>query len=310
MRTTLKIVLPLIVSVVVVSLVFAFYQVRTEKRVSKSELSRTAQKRAEDLQDAIEQLPDRSFEKAQQRLVDRFGQREHLKGIIVYNTSGAVVASTQGLTSFFPVRPPAAVQAAEHDSGYGEFTRANNTAIQVYALPLHRNDQASGTLVLVHDASFIDTQVAHTLRDSLLHALVQTLFITGLALVLVRWALMGPLTRNAKWLRTLRTGQPTSPPPPSLPHGGVFEQIHREVTHLARDLTAARATAQEEARLRDSNVAVWTAERLRVSLSSKLQNKPLFVVSNREPYMHVYNNGNNGSIQVIVPASGFVPAVA
>src|ERR1700686_1169288 len=105
MRTTLKIVLPLIVSVVVVSLVFAFYQVRSEKRLSKGELSRTAQKRAEDLQDAIEQLPDnRAFEKAQQRLVDRFGQREHLKGIIVYNTSGAVVANTQGLASFFPAR--------------------------------------------------------------------------------------------------------------------------------------------------------------------------------------------------------------
>jgi alpha,alpha-trehalose-phosphate synthase [UDP-forming] len=309
MRTTLKIVLPLIVSVIVVSLVFAVYQVRKEKRHSKIELSSTAKKRAEDLQDAIEQLPDRASEKTLQRLVDRFGQREHLKGIIVYSTGGTVLASTQGLASFFQARPPAALQAAEHDTGYGEFTRANDTSIHVYALPLHRNGQAYGTLVLVHDASFIDTQVAHTLRDLLLHALVQTLFITALAMILVRWALMGPLTRTAKWLRTLRTGQLTSPPPPSLPQGEVFDQIHREVTHLARDLTAARATAEEEARLRDSNVSVWTAERLRVSLSSKLQNKPLFVVSNREPYMHVYNNGNNGSMQVIVPASGLVTAL-
>src|ERR1035437_3601455 len=28
--------------------------------------------------------------------------------------------------------------------------------------------------------------------------------------------------------------------------GAVFEQIHQEVTHLARDLSAARATAEEE----------------------------------------------------------------
>jgi hypothetical protein len=138
MRTTLKIVLPLIVSVVVVSLVFAFYQVRTEKRVSTNELSRTAEKRAEDLQDAIEQLPDRSYEKALQRLVDRFGQREHLKGIIVYGASGAVLASTQGMASFFQARPPAALRAAERDGGYGEFTQANDTSVQVYAMPLHR----------------------------------------------------------------------------------------------------------------------------------------------------------------------------
>ena len=44
-----------------------------------------------------------------------------------------------------------------------------------------------------------------------------------------------------------------------------------------------------------------------MSLAGKLQNKPLFVVSNREPYMH--ERKNDGSIQVIVPASGLVTAL-
>jgi len=56
-----------------------------------------------------------------------------------------------------------------------------------------------------HD--YIDRQVSRTLRDSLLNALVQTILITGLALILVRWTFTGPLTRTANWLRTLRTGQ-------------------------------------------------------------------------------------------------------
>src|ERR1700687_2029497 len=171
--------------------------------------------------------------------------------------------------------------AAGHDAGYGKFLRVSNTPIHVYALPLHRNGQLVGTLALVHDATYIDRQVAHTVRDSLVSALVQTLLITGLALVLVRWTLTGPLTRTAKWLRTLRTGQ--SHAPPSLPEGELFDQLHHEVTHLARDLSAARATAEEEARLRNTNASLWTAERLRVSLSHKLKNKPLFVIANREP---------------------------
>jgi alpha,alpha-trehalose-phosphate synthase [UDP-forming] len=306
MRTTLKIVLPLIISVVVVSLFFAAYQVRTRKRDLRNDLSRRAEILAESLQENVEPLLDRAPEKNLQRLVDRFGQREHLKGVVVYNSNGAVLASTPGLASFFPARPAASVHAAERDAGYAEFTRVNNTPIHVYALPLHRNGQAAGTLVLVHDTSYIDTQVARTLRDALVNALVQTLFIAGLALILVRWTLTGPLTRTAKWLRTLRMGQTHSPP---AAEGEIFDQIHREVTHLARDLNAARATAEEEARLRESNVSIWTAERLRVSLSNKLQNKPLFVVSNREPYMHVFNNGNNGAMQVIVPASGLVTAL-
>ena len=40
MRTTLKIILPLVVSVVVVSLLFAAYQVRTQKRILRNDLSR------------------------------------------------------------------------------------------------------------------------------------------------------------------------------------------------------------------------------------------------------------------------------
>ncbi len=309
MRTTLKIVLPLIISVVVVSLLFAVYQVRTEKRMLRNDLSRRAEILAESLQENVEPLFDRPLpDKSLQRIVDRFGQREHLKGIAVYNANGAVLALTPGLAPTFQTRPPTATRAALRDAGLGEFLPIGASQMQLYAMPLHRNGQAVGTLVLAHDASYIDSQVSNTLRSSLLTALVQTLFISGLALILVRWTLTGPLTRTATWLRGLRTGQSGQlNPPPALPQGELFDQIHREVTHLARDLNAARATAEEEARLRESNVSLWTAERLRVSLASKLQNKPLFVVSNREPYMH--DRKNDGSIQVIVPASGLVTAL-
>jgi alpha,alpha-trehalose-phosphate synthase [UDP-forming] len=309
MRTTLKIVLPLIISVVVVSLLFAVYQVRTEKRVERNELSHRAEVLAESLEGNIEPLFDRPLpDKSLQRIVDRFGQKEHLKGIAVYNANGAVLALTPGLPTSFQTRPATATRAALRDAGLGEFLSIGDVPMQLYAMPLHRNGQAVGTLVLAHDASYINSQVSNLLRSSLLTALVQTLFISGLALILVRWTLTGPLTRTATWLRGLRTGQSGQlNPPPSLPQGELFDQIHREVTHLARDLNAARATAEEEARLRESNVSIWTAERLRVSLASKLQNKPLFVVSNREPYMH--ERKQDGSIQVIVPASGLVTAL-
>ena len=307
MRTTLKIVLPLIVSVVVVSLLFAAYQVRTVRRNLRNELSRHAGTLAEGLQESVENLPDRGLDKSLQRLVDRFGQRERLKGVAIYDSGGSVLAITPGLAPAFQSRPSAAIQALQRGTGIGEFTRVNDTPVHIYALPYHRNGQVAGALALVHDASYIDTQVGRALRDSLVTALIQTLFITVLALILVRWTLTGPLTRTAKWLRGLRTGQVHVPPKAG--EGEIFDQIHREVAHLARDLNAARATAEEEARLRESGVSIWTAERLRVSLSNKLQNKPLFVVSNREPYMHVFNNGNNGSMQVIVPASGLVTAL-
>src|ERR1700693_598469 len=187
MRTTLKIVLPLIISVVVVSLLFAVYQVRNEKRMLRNELSRRAEILAETMQETVEPLFDRAQpEKGLQRIVDRFGQREHLKGIAVYNASGAALALTPGLQPTFQTWPATATRAALRDAGLGEFERIDDLALHVYAMPLHRNGQTVGVLVLIHDTSYIDTQVSHTLRDSLVNALVQTLFITGLALILVR----------------------------------------------------------------------------------------------------------------------------
>src|ERR1700759_852515 len=165
MRTTLKIVLPLIISVVVVSLLFAVYQVRPQKRMLRNDLSRRAEILAESLQENVEPLFDRALpDKSLQRIVDRFGQREHLKGIAVYNANGAVLALTPGLPTSFQTRPATATRAALRDAGTGEFLPVGDQPMQLYAMPLHRNGQAVGTLVLAHDASYIDNQVSNTLR--------------------------------------------------------------------------------------------------------------------------------------------------
>lgn len=314
MRTTLKIVLPLIVSVGSVSVLFAGYQVRNERRNLRNDLARRGEILADSLRESVEHLLDRGQEKNLQRLVERYGQREHLKGIVIYDDSGRTLAMTQGLAPFLPLHATAANRATRGNAGVGEFLPPQETSapkesdavpVHVYALPLHRDDEVAGALLLIQDASYIDLQVSHTMRDALLNALVQTLLISLLALVLVRWTFTEPLTRTAKWVRTLRTGQAN--PLPALGQGEIMEQLHHEVTHLAKDLHSARAAAEEEARLRDSNASLWTSERLRVSLRNRLQDQPLFVVSNREPYMHVYDG--NKTIKMIVPASGVVTAL-
>ena len=76
---------------------------------------------------------------------------------------------------------------------------------------------------------------------------------------------------------------------------------------MARSLTEARAAAEEEARLRETGESLWTPERLRVSIQTKNLQSSLFVVSNREPYMHVLSAATRS--RVIVPASGLVTAL-
>src|SRR5260370_19438308 len=113
MRTTLKIVLPLIVSVAVVSLFFAAYQVRTEKRVLRNDLSHRAEILGANLQESIEPLLDRPGEKNLHRIVERFSQREHLKGVVVHDAAVGTLTITSGLQPIFPPRPDAATRAPQ-----------------------------------------------------------------------------------------------------------------------------------------------------------------------------------------------------
>jgi len=306
MRTTLKLVLPLAVSVICVSLLYAAYQVRTERRNLRNDLTRRAATLAESLQENLEAASGRSGDKNLQRIVERYGQREHLLGVAIYDRFGTPLAITPGLPNKFNSRPEAADRASTLDIGSGEFLDLAGDSFYTFALPLHRDAESSGSLVVIYDTSYIEHRISLSLRDSLLTALLQTLLITSLASILVRWNFTAPLASTVKWLHTLRAG--SSEGPSNLPHGELFDEIHTEVKHLAHALDTARAVAQEEAQLRETQSSVWTAERLRVSLANKLGAKPLFLVSNREPYMHVFQEKSD-AIQTIVPASGLVTAL-
>ncbi len=262
---------------------------------------------AESLQEAIDPLfekNDRNSEKALQRVVDRFAQREHMKGIAVYEADGHLRAMTSSLEDEFKQAPETAKRSIAKNAAQSEFSIVNDAPVYLYAIPLQRNGKTAGALLIIFETGYINFRVLLTVRDALLTALLETLLISGLALVLVRSTFLEPLVRTAKWLRTLRAGETQIPA--SLPQGEIFDQLNREMTHLARDLGAARAAAAEEAQLRETHASVWTAERLRISLQSKLKGKPLFVVSNREPYMH--EKGDRG-LEVLVPASGLVTAL-
>jgi len=105
-------------------------------------------------------------------------------------------------------------------------------------------------------------------------------------------------------MKQLRAGKIT--PRPDLPKEDFLAPFSEEVVNLAQSLAEARAAAEEEARLRETGQAMWTPERLRVSIQSKALQSPLVVVSNREPYMHVHRAKGT---EAIVPASGLVTAL-
>jgi trehalose-6-phosphate synthase len=300
MKTGLRFLAPLIGGLVVLSAVFAFYQVSMEKRGLRIEFERRVTTLAEGLVDTAQPLLARGAVAELRRIVQRNSNQERVLGMAIYDESGTRIAATE-LEKL--AQPFDAFALAQHNpQGVGEILRVGDKPLYWFALPVYDDQRLLGVVAVVCDASEIEAQGARIMRDTLLHGAAETLLVIG-ALLLIRSSVAGQIQHTAAWIRSVRTGNST--PPPLQPHA-VFRPLTREVTDLARSLDAARASAEQEARLREANESRWTAERLRVSVQSKLQGSPLFVVANREPYIHVL--GESG-VAVLVPASGLVTAM-
>ena len=304
MKLSLRLIPILAIAITLVTFVVARNQVRSEKRGLQADLERRAELLAESLQETVEPVLQKGATSQLRRIVERFGNREHLVGIAIYDAEGKALAMSSKLDSYVQAPPAVFEQSEEKNVGVGSYAPIGQLTMYVYAVPLHRGSEVAGVLVLFHDASYIEAQSSRIWRDALWHVVVQVLLIMLITFFVVRWTIVGPITRVAHWMRDLRNGKVA--PFPYRVAEGFLGPLSTEAATLAQKLAEARASAKEEARLREAGDSLWTADRLRAKIQKRLDGRSLFVVSNREPYEHVH--GSRG-IEIRVPASGLVTAL-
>ena len=149
-----------------------------------------------------------------------------------------------------------------------------------------------GSLVLLHDLSFIERRSQDTRRY-----LVGMIAVLGVVIALITMVVAQLSWRG--WVngaRALMRGEMLLAPIDSAP----------ELAPLAAELRGRLRDLEDEYRRAQGPEADWTAERLRQLLRTQLSGDQVIVVSNREPYIH--ERGADG-IQVKRPASGLVTAV-
>jgi trehalose 6-phosphate synthase len=175
----------------------------------------------------------------------------------------------------------------------------------IVAVPLHAiSGHVAGGMLVIYDTGYIRAAAFRVWSRAFIHIAGQILVIVAITLLIVRWSLAGPIAKAALWLKSLRT----EPHSARLPMKDLdfLQPLAQEVLPLAESVRRARAAAEIEARLRNTNESLWTAGRLADHVRTKLDGNGLFVVSNREPYIH---NWQGSSISVTVPASGLVTAI-
>ncbi|MGA2145817.1 MAG: trehalose-6-phosphate synthase [Bryobacteraceae bacterium] len=304
MRLSVRLNCFLTCGVALVSLSLALFQAQVQRHGLRRELGRRAQVVAESLERSTAPLLLAGAADRLQNVVDRFVNHQHLAAAAVYDTAGKELVVTPGAQPLLAAAFGSAAPKPRPGDETSRFFSFGRRSICVVTLPVAEDTMPLGVAAVFHDASYIDAQQASFWRRALAGVLAQTVLIVCLTLLILRWSLRRPLARLTGWLSELRRGKTSAEP--DLPEEAAFQPLKREAARLANTLSAARAAAVEEARLRDAAESRWTEERLRIFIQTRVAARRLFVISNREPYEHVHR-GN--AIECSVPASGLVTAL-
>ena len=113
---SVRLIASLILGITLVSSGFSYYEVLAQKRALRSDVERRAEMLGESLVGNVERsswstssgkVPNTEL----QRLVQRFGNREHMLGVVIYDRQGTLVAATPELAKMLTVTPPQVAQA-------------------------------------------------------------------------------------------------------------------------------------------------------------------------------------------------------
>lgn len=304
MRITLRLIVSLIVAVVGVALVSAWFNVRQEREKLYREARSASSLLAETFKESITAYLQNGNTAAIQKLADKFQYQKQVEGVAVYGPDGASMASSSAIRPFMTLNSKGLADQLSAIDRSAEIYKDEKREMLVYSLSTPGSGDKPSRILLFTDVSYVAYDLFGIWKRTLLRVLAQMILITLVTLLIIRWNIVDPVLQMADWMKKLRIGEEHGSAPPL--KGDIFAPIAKEATTLAKNLQAARNAAQKEARLRQEGESLWTPERLKELIKMKMDGRPLFVVSNREPYMHLREGKE---IKAIVPAGGLVTAL-
>jgi trehalose 6-phosphate synthase len=295
--------LSIILAITLVAFGFAFYQSSTEKNKLVGEL----EIRVSQVSEEIFQENKVFFNQVNSGNIERFAdsliKRYNLYGIAVYLGTDSIVSnnSSRSLTAYTRAYMTKSIAS---DTSAGNFFKSDRKKYYQYIRPLKPINRSKYAVIFYSDAGYINKVVRGIWFRGFIGWFVQAFLVSFTTLLLIRWGIFKQLKKIVDWAKAVRTGNIVEIK--TEPHLDFLDPLHKEIESMAKEMKNAKATAEEEARLRTSAEAIWTPERLRVEIENILHNKKMIVVSNREPYIHIHEGKE---IKCMVPASGMITAM-
>ena len=303
MKFTISFILSIIFAVGVVAFGFTFFQSTNER----TKLDRELEVRTAHISDELFKANPSFFKETDhlkiELLADSLRKQFNLLGFALYFNYDSIL-SNSSVTRLLNYSKAYILRSLTADTSVGSFFKSGNMQIYQYVRPVRNSSRSNLAVVFYSDAGYIDKVIGSIWFRNFIGWFIQAFLVSVITLLLIRWGILNQVNKIVVWAKAIRTGNIRQIKPE--PHLDFLDPLHKEIESIAKAMNEAKATAEEEARLRSSAEAIWTPERLKVEMENLLQNRKMIVVSNREPYMHIHDGKD---IKCIVPASGMITAM-
>jgi trehalose-6-phosphate synthase len=307
MKRILIFLLPILIIVTIVLAVFGVVQVRNEREKSFDELQRKAKAVAEGIEVSATYIIKDNDIKTAQRLVSSFQKRERLQGCVIYDKSGKIMAITESFEGWGSRNKPYLPEVMDLKTVYSGEDKFGDISVFVYTIPVIDNTgQVLGAVEILYDTSYIFSRLGELWKRLSITLITLLILIILIVLLIQRQLFIVPVQRLTEWFHLFQKGETDEKHP--IKETGELGKLANEVEQVALSLRVARKTISGEAQTRLQVNEQWTETKLRDLVLAKLGENALFVVSNREPYMHVYDE-ITGQPKLTKPASGVVTAL-
>jgi trehalose-6-phosphate synthase len=223
------------------------------------------------------------------RLLQRSIQDERLLALGYCSNEGKLLYRTSTFPNSLGCTMPI---AKTHDPK--SMIRLPQGPVHVAIDPIEQEGVKLGSLVLVHDMSFVERRSSDTRRYVIIMFAALGVVISLITVLVAHLSWRGWMAGVRAMLRGEGLLRPFAQQPTS------------ELQPLVGDLRALLRSLDAERRFADDATISWTPDSLRNLLRKELTGDQVIVVSNREPYIHVKVNT---AIEIHRPASGLVTAV-
>lgn len=306
MKRFLLLVLPMLILIVAGFTLFGMIQGSFEQQKLMDDLSRKASAVAESAELSVLHILQANDLQTAKTLVESFQKRERMQGCIIYNHKGKVIAVTKRLAGWDTVDRPYLKDVLEKGKVENGIEKFNEYTVYRYIIPVKNADgRTLGAVEVAYDTSYVFNLLTEFWKRISIF-LITLVIMTAVVLVLLqRRIFIMPVLRLTDWFKRYQKGEINENHP--IGEKDEFASLISEVEQVALSLRVARKAVKEVAGRRIKKDEFWTEGKLKHFVHVKIGDNAFFMVSNREPYMHIKDE--TGRIKCIQPAGGVVTAI-